>query len=436
MNSIIFFLYLIGFSFLITKIPFLKKSGLSNYWLIGLFLVKISAGLAYGWFYSLPSNIQTSDTWRYFNLSKQETDWLLKDPLAFIKDLFSFGYTTSGNLFIASHSYWNNLKDEVIIKILALINVFSFKNYYADVIFCNFFFFFGPVAFYRILKEKINANRFVLIAFVFCVPSFLFWCSGVHKDGFIFMTIALFIFYFNECIKTGRLRIKWIVALIVCAVLLFALRNFVLLLLLPAVLTWYLCERYRQRKFMPVLFIYGLAIIIFFAVAYIDPLLGFPEYVINKQNEFKALGGNSQLQLPALEANISSFIKFLPYAIDIAVLRPHITEATNMLYWLSIAENIFIYALIVYSAFSLYLKKQQHFFAESSTAFIIFCFVFAVSNLLLMGYTITLTGAIVRYKSFVLPFIIAPLSAFIQTGNKDTVKLNIENARPIQKPAK
>jgi hypothetical protein len=309
----------------------------------------------------------------------------------------------------------------VIIKILAVINIFSFKNYYADVIFCNFFFFFGPVAFYRILEEKINASRFVLIAFVFCVPSFLFWCSGVHKDGFIFMAIALFIFYFNECIKKGRLSIKWIVALIVCAILLFVLRNFVLLLLLPAVLTWYLCDHYRQRKFISILCIYGLAVIVFFASAYIDPLLGFPEYVINKQNEFKALGGNSQLELPALEANIRSFMKFLPCAIDIAVLRPHITEATNMLYWLSIAENIFIYALIIYSAFSFYLKREQQFFAGASKALIIFCFVFAVSNLLLMGYTITLTGAIVRYKSFVLPFIIAPLSVFIQPGNKKPI---------------
>ena len=85
-----------------------------------MFLIKVIVGCFYGWFYSLPAYVQTSDTWQYFNLQLTETDWLLKDPVAFIKDLFTYDYNSSGNLFIAHNSYWNNLKDNVIIKILAV----------------------------------------------------------------------------------------------------------------------------------------------------------------------------------------------------------------------------------------------------------------------------------------------------------------------------
>jgi hypothetical protein len=362
--------------------------------------------------------LQTSDTWRYFNLSTAETDWLLKDPIAFLKDIFFYNYTTSGNLFIAHNSYWNNLKDNIIIKIIAVINVFTFKNYYADVIFFNCFFFFGCIAFYRLLKEKISANTFVLTAFVFCIPSFLFWCSGLHKDGLIFMAIALCIFYFNEWLKRRKLFIKDVAVFIFCALLLFALRNFVLLLLLPALLTWYLCHRFPQKKIVIVGVIYCLIIVVFFTAGFIYPDANFPAYIINKQNEFRVLGGNSQLQLPVLYPTITSFINFLPVAIDIAFLRPHLTQTLNLLYLPAIAENIFLFVLIIYSVYKAFSKRKQFAFTEDAKVFIICCFVFAISNLLLMGYTVTLTGAIVRYRSFVLPFIIAPLSIFIHINYK------------------
>ena len=381
-----------------------------------LFAVKIAAGCAYGWFYSLPGNIETSDTWRYFNLSKPETNLLLKDPALFIKDLFSYSTASSGNLFLAHQSYWNNLKDNILIKILAVINVFSFKNYYTAVIFFNFFFFFGCIAFYRLMKEKIKANVLVLVTFIFFIPSFLFWCSGVHKDGFVFMSVTLLAFYFNECIQRKKLFAEAIIIFVLCSFLLFAMRNFVLFLLMPALLTWYLCNRYPKKQLTIIAGIYGLSVILFFVSGFITHSIDFPLYIVAKQNEFKFLGGNTQLILPVLEPGLISFIKFLPYAIDIAFFRPHITETAKFLYWPSIAENMFIYILIVYCVLNNLKNKKRTPLSSSSKAFIIFCFVFAVSNLLIMGYTVTLTGAIVRYKGFVLPFLIAPLSYFIQRG--------------------
>jgi hypothetical protein len=402
-------------------VPFLKKSGLRNSWLIALFITKIAAGCAYGWFYSLPDKVQTSDTWNYFEYSKTETDWLFKDPVAFVKDLFAYDHDSTGNLFVAKNSYWNQLKSNVVIKILAIVNVFTFKNYYVNVIFFNFFFFFGCIAFYRLLTEKIEANPLVRIALIFCVPSFLFWCSGVHKDGFIFMAVALSAFYFNEWMKRKSIFSKGIFIFIICLFILFSMRNFVLLLLLLALLTWYLCDRYPKRQIVLTIGIYAIAFILFFVSGLINHSADFPAYIINKQNEFKALGGNSQLALPNIEPDLLSFALFLPYAIDIVCLRPHLSEATSILYWPYIVENVFIYTLIIYSVIKFYSKRRQELVSSSTKAFFIFCFVFAVSNFLLMGYTVTLTGAIVRYKAFVLPFVIAPLSYFIKLDKYQTL---------------
>jgi hypothetical protein len=387
--------------------------------------MKVIAGCMYGYFYSLPSYIQTSDTWRYFQFSKDETDLLLSHPLKFITGIFSYDYNSVGNLFIAKNSYWNNLKDLSLIKILAVVNVFTLKNYYADVIFFNFFFFFGCIAFYRLLKEKIPANDWIRLAFVFCIPSFLFWCSGIHKDGFIFLVVALFAFYVNECMKRKILYGKVLIVFILCSLVLFAMRNFVLLLLVPALITWYLCNRYQKKQFAIAASVYAILLMLFFISPSISHAIDFPVYIINKQNEFKSLGGNSQLLLPVLTTDLAGFLKFLPYAVDIAFLRPHPNETENLLYWPAIAENLFIYVLILYAVYK-FLSSTQKQFNATSKAFFIFCFVFAVSNLLLMGYTVTLTGAIMRYRSFVLPFLIAPLSYFINVGNNKKVVSTVE----------
>jgi len=153
--------------------------------LILLFLLKNCIGYCLWKILCAASIFSGSDTWRYFNESLKETDWLLRQPAAFVKDIFSSGYNAQSNLFTGKNSYWNDLKSNVIIKLMAVMNVFTLRHYYANVVLFNFLFFFGPVALYRVAIKKFTANKFFLIAAVFCIPSFLFWCSGAHKDGFI-----------------------------------------------------------------------------------------------------------------------------------------------------------------------------------------------------------------------------------------------------------
>jgi hypothetical protein len=333
-------------STVISNTGFIKKTGLNKWWIIGLFALKVFAGIVYGWFYQQPAYFATSDTWHFFELSKGETDWLLHDPSAFFKDIFMYGYERSGNLFVGENSYWNDLKSNVIIKLLAICNVLTLKNYYANIVLFNFLFFFGPIAFYRVIKKKINTDKIILIAFVFCIPSFLFWCSGMHKDGLIFTGIALIVFYFGKWLREKRVLISSVLICMACIFLVFTLRNFVLLLLLPALLTWWLCERVRSKKIIIIVGVYGLCLAIFFIAPYINSSLNFPAYIVSKQNEFKALGGNSQIQLPVLEPSFAGFVRFFPLAADIAFFRPHPTETANIAYLPSIAENVIIYLLL------------------------------------------------------------------------------------------
>jgi hypothetical protein len=403
-TALVFIIYVIFFNWLVTRITFIKNAGLRAGWLTGLFSLKIIAGLVYAWFYLQPAYYATSDTWRYFELSKAETDWLLKDPLAFLKDIFTNGYQQTGNLFLQSNSYWNDLKSNIIIKLLALCNVFTFKNYFADIVFFNFIFFFGPVALYRLIKQLFPINKLLLITAVFLIPSFLFWCSGIHKDGLIFACIALVVFYFYKQILNRKINLSSFLVLIICLVILFALRNFMALLLLPALLVWFLSNLFPSKSRRITIGIYGAGVILFFVSTYISLQTDLPGYIIQKQNEFKQLSGNSAISTPLLEDNLFSFIRFLPTAIDIAFFRPHITEIRNKSYIPAVVEIILLWSVTIYSFF---IKRKKNQTAQQ-TAFIIFCICFSISFLLIAGYTITFSGAIVRYRAVVLPFVFIP----------------------------
>ena len=165
-------IYLVLCCWLITATPFIKKSNITNARLVGLFCIKVMAGLAYAFFYLQPAYYATSDTWHYFELSKEETAWLLSDPPAFLKDIFVHGYRETGNLFLGENSYWNDLKSNVIIKLIAVCNVFTFTNYFANIVLFNFFFFFGPVALYRLSQSLYSVKPLLLTAAIFLIPSF------------------------------------------------------------------------------------------------------------------------------------------------------------------------------------------------------------------------------------------------------------------------
>ncbi len=369
--------------------------------------MKVFAGLAYAYFYSLPAYKPNSDTFRFFNYSLHETDWLLKNPVAFFKDIFSYGYHDAGNIFIGENSYWNDLKSNIIIKLLAICNVFTRKSYHADIIFFNFLFFYGLIAFYRLMNEIFPNKKWLLLLAIFCMPSFLFWCSGIHKDGLLFSALGLVFWYFHQSLKQG-FNFKRSIAIIFCLVLIFTLRNYVCLSLMLVLAGWCLSHRFNN-SIKPFIVLYVSAIIVFFFTSLFSPPLNLPQYVSVKQAEFMQLSGGSSVNVQKLEPTLKGFLSYFPSAVDMALFRPHISEIKNKSYLPAIAEIIFFFLLTITCI--LFRKKD----GKIPPAVWACCF-FAITILLISGYTITFSGAIVRYRSLVMPFIMAPLIGLLNLG--------------------
>lgn len=396
MEYLLFVVYLIVFTWLVTKTRFFTASGLSRSQLVILFLLKIIVGIIYGWiglYYG--SHAKMTDTWFYHHNGILEYKLLMNDPGEYFTNLFNDPYHKTGvdNFLGSTDSYWNDLKANVFVKILSIFDIFSFGHYYVNVILFSFFSLFGPMAVYRVMTEVFPGRKKLVLLATFFIPSFFFWTSGLHKEGLLFVGIALVLYHIYYANKEKHFSIKRISGVILGLLLLLLLRNFLFVIIIPAMIAWIIANRFPKYGLACFISIYVLFGILFFTARYIDPRLDFPQSVVNKQQAFMQLKARSNIPVTPLEPTFQSFINNTPEALLLSFTRPYPKDVKNALPFAAMAEiNIL---LLLFILFLLFRKPGL----SRSQNTVLFCLFFSLSYLLMIGYTVNNPGPIVRYRS-------------------------------------
>ncbi len=405
MVYLLFVGYLILFAWLVTRIRFFKRSGLSNPQLVILFLLKVMAGIFYGWIGRYYGGLaQMSDTWGFHAHSILEYNLLQTNPIEYFTNLFHNPYEGGFEKFFnANDSYWNDLKGNAFIKLLSIFNIFSFGHYYVNVIFYAFVSLFGPVAIYRVMKDAFPSRKIAVILATFLVPSFLYWTSGIHKDGLIFLGISVVVYNVYFGWKEKRYNAWKISGIVLGLLLLLIFRNFIFVVIVPAILVWLLANRWPQRGLAIFASCYLLFTILFFTIRYINPEFDFPKAVVTKQQEFLKLTGNSSIPIEELEPTAISFFKNIPEAFTLSTIRPYPGDVRHILSLAAAVEIDFL--LLLFLAF-LMLRRTN---GTHSKNFIYFCVFFSFSLLLAIGFSVNNLGAIVRYRSVIIPLLVVPM---------------------------
>ena len=408
MEYLLFAGYLVLFAWLVTQIKFFTKSGLTSAQLIIIFLLKVMAGIFYGWIGVYYGELaQMVDTWAYHYESLKSYEILIKDPSNFLPSLFHNPYEQGFTRFLSSNnSWWNDLKGNFLLMILSIFNLFSFGHYYINVIFYSFLSFFGPIAIYRVMRDVFPAQRLAVLIASFLIPSFIYWTSGIHKEGLIFIGLALTVYHIYFGLKENRFPLYRVLLILFGILLVLALRNFLIITLIPALIAWIIAQKTRYKPFWVFSTLYLLFVVLFFTTRYVHPALDFPDAVVVKRGEFLALHGNSSIVLPTLEPTLESFIINTPQAFTLAAIRPYPADVHHLL---SLAAAIEINVLLLLFVLFLILRRRL----LPWTPFLWFGVFIAVSILLMIGYTVNNLGAIVRYRSIILPFLFVPIIALI-----------------------
>lgn len=407
MSYLFFIIYLVLFCWLLTKIKFIKDTGLGNRLIILLFLVRIIAGAINGYInlYHYPD----TDAAAFHQDGLIEYDLLIHHTKEFFTNIFTYHHQNSGLLDI-SDSFWNNLRSDLIIKLLAFFNIFSRGNFFINTIFFNFLIFFGSVSFYRIFIRLFPNKKIWLILILFTLPSLIYFTSGIHKDGLVFLGLGIICYNLFFLINKDFSTPKFLWLLLGIAIL-FLFRNFVLLTLVPALTSWIIAEKTKRFKLQTFIICYLFFIVLFFGAGYIHPSLDLPQYVSTRQIAFVqiAKGGQSAININPLFPGFRSFLNNAPQALNHTLMRPYLAEKPDLLY-LPPEIEIFIYQVLFF-IFLLFRSSDK-----TVDAFIYFCIFFSLSMFLMIGYTIPILGAIVRYRSIYLPLLITPILCYTDWG--------------------
>ncbi len=409
MSYFLFVIYLLFFCWLVTRLRFFQRSGLNDQWLLGLFLLKVAAGVAYGWFFTtIPNWQQSADTWKFFFDAKSDTKLLFHNPGKYFSNILANPYDREyRHLFSSVNSYWNDLKHTYMVKIVSVFNIFTGSRYYVNVIFYAFLTFFGSIVFIRVMND-VFPGRQQLITITTCLfPSFLFWSSGIHKDGLIFLYISSIVYIMYFSLKENRFHIKQALLIILLLLLIFPVRNHVVLACMPGLAAWWLAEKYFKRKWMAFLLITIFSTSVFFGSKLIHKKLDLPISIVLRRNDFMKIGGNSFLPMRELKSNLPSFLRNAPQALNHTMARPYVTEIISPLYFICAIEILFAWLLV----FIWFFRQKENPYRHSV---VMFLFLISMVLLLLTGYIVPQLGAIVRYRAIFFPFILVPIIVTIQ----------------------
>jgi hypothetical protein len=407
----IFYSFLCGYGIL--KIPFIRKSGIHPRVLLLFFALHVLTGCLHNiiaWrFYP-----QHGDIWNDFQLSFMERDRLISNFTQFLTD----------------NSAWTFFSHNAIIFIQIILNLFSFDNLYINTLLFSFPIFLGNVALYRLFRRRFPADP-LTAATIFLLPSTLFWTSCIHRDGALYALLGAMLYRIDRRGKTALYAVIFFLLIIY-------FRSAVAFTLVPALIGWWLAETpLSPARLSPsplslfptrrlILACACIPAVIILALSF--PAL--PNHLLRTfsahQRSFQDLEGHSRLYLPAMDGTWPSLLHVLPSAIRNGLFEPLPGSGGQPIYLVFSLELMLIWAVVVAGSISTIRSRPYQ-------AFLVFCVIFALTGMLLIGTLVPFAGAIIRYRSIYLPFLLAP---FLHSLHRFTPvqRLNARLARILPEP--
>ena len=313
--------------------------------------------------------------------------------------------------------YWAKKNDigtyndaHTVIRFNAFLRLFSFGYYTLHMVFMCFISLIGFTAIYKVFIPFFGLKERELFLAVFLLPSVLFWGSGVLKEGLLFFTLGLLIYFFQSPFSWKSLSIC------IAAALMMAISKFYVWLAILPGLFFLLVIKITGRKMVLLKFI---AVCVFFILigTNIDRFTNFQNPLVTlsqKQLEFNSLAtgkntdanniiipaAGSRIEIADLQPTFSSFLKNVPAALCNVFFRPYPWELKGILMVMVGVENLLIMLIILICITHLLP------FSAIRWEYVLFCLSFVVLQFIIIGETTPVLGAIARYKVPSLPFLL------------------------------
>ena len=225
---------------LIGRIGLFHMPGVPARWVMGVYLLKVLAGMALWGIYTFYyTDRTTADIYKYFDDALVMHSALPHHPADFVNMLTGIGgdpdhlhrtyYDHMGHWYRPYGSSATN-DTHTIIRFNALVRLFSMGHYPVHSAVMNLLSLLGLVCIARFLAHTVADRAKWVFAVVMLMPGVLFWGSGVLKEGMLFLGIGLLlracaVFIYGD----GSSRTAWL--LLPAAAVLLTVKSYALIIL-------------------------------------------------------------------------------------------------------------------------------------------------------------------------------------------------------------
>ncbi|MBK9329318.1 MAG: hypothetical protein IPM95_08405 [Sphingobacteriales bacterium] len=395
------------FTLIILDKRFFNASGISKILLVAVFSLKTFSAILYGYFYQT-GVLTGGDTFLYFIDGNVIYRTLHTDPLLYLKlALGSNDYKpvpASLLPYTDEMRFWFDQSNYFIVRINALIRPFSFGVYNVHAIVFAFLSFTGAYNLYLFFGRKLTHKRFLQVV-LFGMPSFVFWTSGMHKDAIVLFSIGT-VLYNLDAIARNEYTVKNIIFILLGMVMLGYGRFYLLVFLLPLMVALVLEKKFKFSGSA----IYktigtGVAMLILTAVLIdvINPKLSYVEEFLVRRDFFLNSPGTMTFQVQRIPHDFSGVVILLIQALTNPFIRPLPGDCHSLPAYLVCLET---YGILLILMILLVLADWKSVYKNPSA---LFCILFGISTLFLVGLIVNNSGAIIRYRTIPISFILAGL---------------------------
>ena len=312
---------------------------------------------------------------------------------------------------------WKDQNTFSVCRFTAPLYLISSKSFIITSFLTACFSYVGIWKLYRLFNILYPRNSKVFAYLILFLPTLIFWGGGIMKDSYVLGATCWITYNFFKIFILRKQLFVNSIFLVINLFMIINIKSYVIISLIPGMLLW-LNSAYLKNissslaKFF--LFPVVLLAVVFagiFLFNNLSSMMGVYGNVDSAIQQAQVIqqdllreeqyGGNNY-KLGEIDGSVIGLITVAPVAIFTALFRPLFWEIGSPTMVLSVIENTFliIFQVIILSRISP-LKIIKIFWTEP---FLLYCFIFSVFFAFGVGIAGTNFGALVRYKTPLVPF--------------------------------
>lgn len=403
----------------------------------------LSFALIYKYYYGY------GDTFAYYYNSLPLTEILLENPRRGFEILFYFkndvGTYVAGD-FGGLNRIINGHDTFLVVKIVALVNLLSFSNFFGSTLIFSVLSFVGMWVGYLSICRIFRGHNIILSANIalFFIPSIFFWGSGLMKDTLVIGFLGLILYSIRPFGDLKMPSFLKIIILLVSGYIVFIVKAYVIFCLVPAFAYWIFIKsksklkNFVLRNIIAPIFLVFLFVGVIFSVNFLGEFS--QKFRIDKAFDTAKVyqnyhytgesseGRRSSYTLPNYGNDIANAVLNIPAAVNVTLFRPYPWEVSSPVVALAALESLIVFVFFLRLLFKKGLVRIVRFCKQVPVLLYFLTFTLLFSYVI--GFSSYNFGALVRYKIQCMPFFIFTLLAIDQLlPNKPSIKKNVRNRR-------